>query len=159
MVQTAIPFADVFNSGGWSSNAGFQGDPLYNSIASDPTVPESASDEQFIKTIHQPANEVYVTALNEFVYTQDTDGTWELFVRAQKASTSVAILDMRVQLIAGYIDEDNLGDILFEELVEDVPETLTTFVFNIPKGSVEGSPGWTAAPNSELYVRIEAITS
>lgn len=144
MVQTAIPFADIFNSGGWSSNASFQGDPLYNSIAND-------LDTQFIKTLHQPANEIYVTALNEFVYTQDDDGTWELFVRAQKASTSIAILDMRVQLIAGYIDEADIGDVIFEELVEDVPETLTTFVFNIAN--------YVNAPDSELFVRIEAITS
>jgi len=142
MVQTARPIEDVLISGGWISN-GAVADPLFVSINKD-------IDSEFILSSHEPVSELYVAKLNQFVYTEDQSGTWDVIIRVQKTITTLVTLNMKVQLRQLYEDEVTPGELIREELFLDIPDTLTDLVMNIPDFSF--------ALTDDVSVRIEAIT-
>ena len=167
MVQIANASEDTFVDD-WDSERG-TGVDLFASmffpppeLQNDP--PEPPDDNTFVVSESSPSNDVYVFKLESILNTETLEGNWILKFRAQKMIDDATQLDLLVQLRQNYEDEVEQGELIFEELFEEVAfgyqdfeMVMTTPALEDPNGSSDIDPSVIDADN--MFVRLVANES
>ena len=162
MTQIAQPESDAFIDD-WDREFG-DGQDLFSSmritpLGDDPDPPEDFIDQTFIVSETGPVSDVYVTKLEEVINPEEL-GDWVLKFRAQKMKNTAVNLDLTVQLRQLYVDEADQGDLIFEEVFENIPFGFTDFEMNMSVADPITPDGGDVDPISidtaELFVRLIA---
>jgi len=165
MVQIANALEDIFVDD-WDSDRG-TGVDLFASIFFPPPElenPNPPEDNTFIVSETSPSNDVYVFKLESILNTETLEGNWIIKFRAQKMIDDATQLDLLVQLRQNYEDEVEQGELIFEELFEEVAfgyqdfeMVMVTPDLEDPDGPADIDPSTIDADN--LFVRLVANES
>lgn len=146
-VQIIDPVEDTF-IGSWDNELQ-AGSDIYTSLLDGDTV----TDEAWIISPHQPSSEIYVAKLTDFINPVISVDPWKIKFRAQKMNDTGVSLDLTVQLRQYYVNEGDQGDLIYEELFEDV-------AFGFQDYEIELTPLVDFDPatlnTTQLYVRLIA---
>lgn len=159
MSQVAVPEEDIIvTDPGWIAYFAATGPPDNQPATANPWLGDwwaalaVQDDNDYLSSPHEPTSSVYVTKLNGIVNPEDLDGDWTMKFRAGKPSGITGQLNLTVQLRMNYTDEtdDNtLGELLAEMIVEDISDTLTDYEMVVPNTETIGT-------GDGLYFRIIA---
>ena len=168
MTQIAQPESDTFVDD-WDHNLGQGVDDLFAAIRitpldDDPDPPTAFIDETFIVSETEPMNDVYVTKLEEIINPKEL-GDWVVKFRAQKMNNTGVNLDLTVQLRQGYVSEADQGELIHEEIFENIPFGFSDFEMNmtvadpITPSEPEADIDPTSIDTADLFVRLIADTA